>query len=95
MKMGEMRMGKAIRRTSLLSALPEDAFTSGTRVTLICRGAVLIEGQRGVVELSETRIRLKTLHGVLSIEGKALTLQELSVDAAMIRSECIESASYA
>ncbi|MBQ7887425.1 MAG: YabP/YqfC family sporulation protein [Clostridia bacterium] len=88
-------MGKAIRRASLLSSLPEDALASGARVTLMGRGAALVEGQRGVVELGTALIRLRTPHGVLSIRGKALQLQELSSDAAMIRGEDIESAGYA
>lgn len=88
-------MGKAIRRVSPLSALPEDALARGARVTLMARGAALVEGQRGVVELGDTCIRLRTPHGVLSVRGKALQLQELSGDAAMIRGEEIDSAGYA
>jgi len=56
---------------------------------------VLVEGQRGVVELGVSCIRLRTAYGVLSIRGNGLCLQELSSDAAMIRGEDIESAGYA
>lgn len=88
-------MGKAVRRASLLSALPEDALASGTRVTMMGQSTVLVEGQRGVVELGEDCIRMRTAYGVLSVRGEALKLQELSSDAAMIRGERIESAGYA
>ncbi len=87
-------MGKVVRRMSLMCALPEDAISSGARVTMMGQSAVLVEGQRGVVELDASRIRLRTGQGILSIRGKALRLQELSADAAMIRGEEIESAGY-
>ena len=61
-------MGKGgMRRIALSSSLPEDALTSGARVTMIGRGCVLVEGQRGVVELGGGRIRLKTPGGMLSV----------------------------
>lgn len=89
-------MGKrGMRRIALHSSLPEDALTSGARVTMIGRGSVLVEGQRGVVELSGCRIRLKTRDGMLSVLGRALELRELSADAAMIAGERIETATYA
>lgn len=87
-------MGRITRRASLLSELPEDALSSGARVTMMGRSAVLVEGQRGVVELGNACIRLRTAHGVLSICGEALSLQELSADAAMIRGNSIASAGY-
>ena len=87
-------MGKR-RRYALLSPLPEDVLCSGARVMMMGRGAVLAEGQRGVVELGTSCIRLRTAHGVLSIQGEGLVLQELSADAAMIRGDRIDSAGYA
>ena len=90
------RLGKGgMRRIALSSSLPEDALTSGARVTMIGRGCVLVEGQRGVVELGRERIRLKTQGGTLSVLGQALELRELSTDAAMIVGERIETATYA
>lgn len=80
---------------ALRSPLPEDLLCSGARVTMMGRGAVLVEGQRGVVELGESCIRLRTAQGVLSVCGEALVLQELSADAAMIRGSRMDSAGYA
>lgn len=87
-------MKKRARRMILSSGLPEDAVSSGARVTMIGRGSVLVEGQRGVVELSESCIRLRTGCGVLSVTGSALRLQELSLDAAMIAGDSIVMAAY-
>ena len=93
---GAFHLGKGgMRRVALFSSLPEDALTSGARVTMIGRGCVLVEGQRGVVELGGGRIRLKTPGGMLSVLGQALELRELSADAAMIVGERIETATYA
>lgn len=67
----------------------------GARVTMIAQGSVLIEGQRGVVELAPQRIRLLTEGGVLAVEGEGLKLRELSLDAAMITGEPVMAVSYA
>lgn len=58
------------------------------------RVCVLVEGQYGVVELEEERIRLRTRDGVLSVAGNTLCLKELSADAAMITGERIDLAAY-
>lgn len=89
-----MRSFKRFKRWVLKSGLPEDALTGAARATLFGRSAVLIEGQHGVVEMGEQRIRLRTHSGILSIAGKALVLQELSMDAAMIRGEELETLTY-
>lgn len=81
-------------RMILKSGLPQDALTGGARVTMIAQGSVLIEGQRGVVELSPGRIRLRTAGGVIAVEGEGLKLRELSLDAAMITGEPVMSVSY-
>ena len=77
-----------------MCALAEDVLSSGARVTMMGRGTVLVEGQRGVVELDISCIRLRTAQGVLGIRGRNLHLQELSVDAAIIQGEELESVSY-
>ena len=79
----------------LRAGLPEDALGDSARVTMTGHTSVLIEGQHGVVELSAGRIRLKTGDGVLYVSGERLRLEELSLDAAMIRGERIETVSYA
>ena len=87
-------MKKRDGRMTLACGLPADVLTSGARVTLMGRACVLVEGQRGVVELETERIRLRTRDGVLSVTGNALCLKELSADAAMITGERIDMASY-
>lgn len=87
-------MRRRLEHLTLRCGLPEDALTGGARVTVFGRGSVLVEGQRGVVELSPERIRLRTGRGVLSVLGRGLSIRELSVDAAMIVGESVDSAAY-
>ena len=82
------------RRMILRCGLPEDAVTGSARVTLSGRSAVLVEGQRGVVEMGTERIRLKTDSGILSVCGEELRLRELSLDAAMVYGKGIVSVTY-
>ena len=79
---------------TLRSGLPEDAIGDSARVTMTGRTSVMIEGQHGVVELGAERIRLKTGSGVLSVTGEELHLEELSLDAAMIRAKRVTAVSY-
>ena len=87
--------GSHMRRLALATGLPEDALGGGARVTLTGRSAVLVEGQRGVIELNPRRIRLRTDGGVLTVSGEGLRLRELSFDAAMIEGKDVMEATYA
>ena len=89
-----MRGTQESRHLMLRSGLPEDALTRGARVTLIAQSSALVEGQRGVVELSDGRIRLRTAAGVLTVSGQSLRLHELSLDAAMIVGDPIVTVTY-
>lgn len=85
---------KRARRLTLMCGLPQDVLGAGARVTLHDQSSVMIEGQRGVLELATTRIRLRTGRGVLSVLGEGLILHEMSADAAMIMGERIDTVTY-
>lgn len=89
-----MRKAENKNRQGIRSGWPEDAWSQCARLTMLGRRLAMVEGQLGVVELGETRIRLKTRDGMLAVCGKQLRLQEMSMDAAMISGERIDSASY-
>lgn len=89
-----MRAAKKPRSEMELGDLPLDALTGCARVTVMGRGALLVEGQSGVVELGAERIRLKTRDGVLTICGIGLALRELSLDAAKICAQRFEAVFY-
>ena len=72
------------KRFALSLGLPEDSTGDCARV----------EGQHGVIELTESRVRLRTGRGVLSVLGEGLRLRELSVDAALIEGHVL-TATYA
>ena len=74
--------------------LPEDALFDCARVILSGRNSVTVEGQHGVVELSPSRIRLKTGSGILSITGEGLLLRELSPEKAVIMGEAVGTVSF-
>ena len=89
-----MRRGRKVRSSVLDAQLPEDALAFGARVTMIGKSTALIEGQRGVVELSCDRIRLRTKQGTLSVLGQALCLKKLSLDAALITGDEVLTVTY-
>lgn len=88
-------MGKGRgKRLTLLCGLPEDVLEGDARVTWFGRKSVMVEGQRGMVELGTSRMRLKTRGGVMTVEGEALVIRELSADAAMIAGDRIDTVTY-
>ena len=80
---------------ALSLGLPEDATSDCARVTLSGQSAALVEGQHGVIELTESRVRLRTGRGVLTILGEELALKELSMDAALVTGKRVTTATYA
>ncbi|MBR5287587.1 MAG: YabP/YqfC family sporulation protein [Clostridia bacterium] len=89
-----MRGRERIRKLLQAGGLPEDALLSSARVTMNGRTSVTIEGQRGVVELSQSQIRLATGNGMLCIRGCALTLMELTPALAVVTGEPVAAAVY-
>ena len=89
-----MRGGETMKKLLLAGGLPEDALLDSARVTMNGRTSVMIEGQRGVVELSQEQIRLATGNGVLNIRGSLLTLRELSPEKAIVTGNPIDAAVY-
>ena len=84
---------KREKRLTLMCGLPEDV-PGGTRVTMFGHRFVMIEGQRGMVELGENCMRLRTGSSVLTVLGQELEIRELSADAAMIAGERIDTVTY-
>jgi len=81
------------KRLTLMCGLPADAL-GDTRVTMFGHDCVMIEGQRGMVELGATCMRLRTNASVLTVLGQALEIKELSADAAMIVGKRIDTVTY-
>lgn len=82
------------RGFALSLGLSEDATSDCARVTLSGQSAALVEGQHGVIELTESRVRLRTGRGVLTVQGEGLRLRALSADAALIEGHVL-TATYA
>lgn len=81
------RMRDAMRR----AGLPEEALTGAARLTMIGKNRLHIENHCGLMELSPTRIRLRTREGTVCIQGQDLQLRELTRNAAEIEGEILET----
>lgn len=74
--------------------LPQDALGAHARIVMDGRCGVMVEGQRGVIELTEGRIRLQTPEGVVSICGEDLRLSELTRANAMISGKTVTTVTF-
>ncbi len=87
-------MKEKLVRTLNAGGLPPDALGDCARVTLAGRLSVTVEGQHGIVELSDEQIRLRTGDGILRVCGSGLHLRALSAEQAVIAGETIDTVSY-
>lgn len=54
------------------------------RVTLIGRGAVCVEGHKGIMLFNGAEVRLRVAGGSLKVTGEELTVKNLSTDGALV-----------
>lgn len=78
--------------TGLLS-LPKEITLNLPMVIITGREEVNIENYKGIVEYTETRIRIHTGCGLLAIEGKKLRLKQITAENVIAAGE-IESLNY-
>ena len=76
---------KLKKRVYVTLDLPEEADEETSRVTMVGRGSLLVENHKGALVCSDTRIRLLTVQGVLSVTGEGLQLLEFSESRAFVR----------
>ena len=79
-----MKRKKMVRRVVQASGLPEDVILGAPRVLLRGDRILFIENHQGIVEYNADKLRIKTLLGVLSVEGATLTVSELGQEDLML-----------
>ena len=79
----EMKAHSHRRPRPVLAALslPEDVSEDGVRVILLGGGRALVENHLGVADVGREMIRLVTRAGVLTFQGKELTLTDVRAGA--------------
>lgn len=68
-----------------LHILPQSAAFSLPRVVLHGDQEVLVENHRGLYSYDDTRIRIRTSRGVLSISGEKMTIAHFGAEDLLIR----------
>ena len=80
--MGELRSIKETV-TNILS-LPKEVALDLPLVTATGRGEVTIENYKSLIEFTETKIRLRTRDGVMTIEGERLKLRQITTENVLV-----------
>ncbi|MBP3284999.1 MAG: YabP/YqfC family sporulation protein [Clostridia bacterium] len=73
------------RRFTELSDLPRELVGSSSRMVLMGNSEFMIENYDGVLEYEESRIKLSTKTGIISVAGNKLTIDELDDENLMVR----------
>lgn len=84
MQGGKKRRIRLGRRIAALLDLPVESLTGEVKVTLYSDAALVAENHKGVFECTGERICLRTGNGMLIVEGKGMTLMELTDERALI-----------
>ena len=90
-------MGKEQIREKLASAasMPKDVVLGASVVTMLGRNEVSIENYRGIIEYTDTLIRVQTKSGQIRLTGKRLQIEyytndEMKVTGAVYTLEFID-----
>ena len=84
-------MGKEQIREKLASAasMPKDVVLGASVVTMLGRNEVSIENYRGIIEYTDTLIRVQTKHGQVRLCGKRLKIEYYTNDEMKITGRVI------
>lgn len=82
--MGNRVHGRLSRPILGALELPEDASGAAERLVILGGERALVENCRGVEEISETRVRLRTPGGALVFEGERLSLCDVRADSVCV-----------
>ncbi|QZY56550.1 sporulation protein YqfC [Crassaminicella profunda] len=76
---------KEIRESvSELLELPKDIMLDLPRITLLGKLQLYIENHKGIIEYSDTRIRVNTKSGVIRITGRELSIKTIVTEEIII-----------
>lgn len=82
---------RAINRLQQLAAnlleIPKDAVYDVPRITLVGGLQVLIENHKGIIEFTDSRIRLAHTGGEMHVVGKRLTIRNIQPNEILIEGE--------
>ena len=70
--------------TSLFE-LPTEVMLNLPLISITGSELVTIENYKGVIEYSEERVRINTSSGILKIEGKSLTLKQITAEEITVK----------
>jgi len=63
-----------------IADLPKEISLDYSRMVLLGNKEFIVENYKGIVEYDNNIIRLNTLSGIISIEGKGLVINEINDD---------------
>ena len=82
-----MRKDRKVKKQSRLEKildLPEEVSTNEPKITIVSFKKLIIENYKGILEYDENLIKVSTYIGIVNIAGKALILNEMTVDDVMV-----------
>lgn len=82
-----MRKDRKVKKQSRLEKildLPEEVSTNEPKITIVSFKKLIIENYKGILEYDENLIKVSTYIGIVNIVGKALILNEMTVDDVMV-----------
>lgn len=73
--------------------LPKELILDIPKITLIGSKQLLLENYKGIIEYEDYKIRIKTHEGIISLEGKDMTIKEITSEDIMVTG-CINSIKF-
>lgn len=79
--------GRRVRPVMEALSLPEDVLPGTVRLTVLGQGEVLCENHRSIAEVTQARIRLTAVDGLICVSGSHLALCDVRRASARIRGD--------
>ncbi|ABW18790.1 sporulation protein YqfC [Alkaliphilus oremlandii] len=86
-----MKKNTEIKKTlAEILELPQDIILDLPKITMIGNLQIYIENHKGILEYTNTRIRINTKNGVLRITGKDMVLKNIITEEIIIIGDIVQ-----
>lgn len=79
------RKRKTMRKVLKALDLPEEVDLETPKFTMLGGGELMVENHRGILQYTDTEVRLVTSEGVALVKGEGLVLTELGAERIFLR----------
>ena len=83
--MKKANVSSMVKGLTAMLALPEELVLNLPLLSLVGGNELSVENHKGIVEYTAERLRINTAAGVLKIDGRRLSIKQLTAERILVR----------